>query len=436
MPPKRRYARAARSTYRRKSYGAYTKSPIWQSSVVRPKKRRAVARGKTTTVKRTQQMLGAVYNPMRSVGKDALDYLHMVVSPSQAPTVRAPLCSHPTAVASSRMRGAFTTISKNATATVGPAFAGWLRVMPAMSWYETPYNATLTSADDVAWANIGKVQSVTQWEGASTVPTSRTVSVTNDTIFAAAKANWGTYRPIACSVRIWNTSNVDTRNGTIYYGRTTLPLQVETTGPDGNMESEQSALPDNNNHYVALNGSTIDLVDGVTRRFTNSYNARIDGDDMYPIPANADVHGVELAWRTMGPDDFAFSNVHSTWSSNSTANKAFIRKRFQQIALDILVSGTSAQTFDWEVVTHYEFVPNELTSRIVQTAHGTVNEADAQRAREAAHLGAHGSQSPPETMDADMRLAAFVAGARRAKTSPSAAMYGRPSSHSAGPARG
>lgn len=413
MPPKRKYYRrkSAASTYKRKNFGAYVRT-MGPSSYSIKTRRRAVARGKMTTVKRAQSKLGTLYNPMRSVGKDAIDYLHMLAQPSQAPTVRAPFCSQPTAVASSRLRGAFTSVAKNGTASVGPAFAGWLRVMPALNWYDNSFNTDYVVATGVAWNNVGKVQNVTAWEGASTATGARAVGIQNDTIFTAAKAGWGTYRPIACSVRVWNTSAVDSRNGTIYYGRTNLPLQVETTGPDAYMESNNSALPNNNNHYVALNGTTIDLVDGTTRRFTNSFNARIDGDDMYPVPATMDVHNIELSWRTMGPDDFQFVNIHSSAAQSATGYRHNLTKFYQNQALDILVSGTTAQSFDYEVVTHYEFVPNELISRIVQTAHGVVNDAEVQRAREAVNLGAHGAQNAPETIDVDMRSASYIAAAR------------------------
>jgi len=377
---------------------------------------RAPARRVKRTLKRGYKTKRATFksaaprNARGIMSTDAAAYLKMLYTPSTAQPVRGPMCMTATAISSSRMRGSFASVAttpvngSNGTLGASAPFNGWIRVMPALNFLETGINASqLVGSTNTGWNALDKVQYVTAWE-TSLIGTieSRTVKGEPDPLVTSARSFWQQYRPLACSIRIWNTSALDTRNGMTYFARTHLPHQLDLSSSSGTVLDSGSiyVTSGNNNPYVALNGNIVDLTDATGSQRTNQVALRINGDDITPVSATSDLSKIELSWRPMGPDDYDFTNVYS--ATRFQGNAAH-EKLFQRTALDILVATNTAQTFEFEVTTVYEYVPNETANRIVSTEKGRVTQHEAAQAQEKVNDLAHGGQGAPETITSDQK---------------------------------
>jgi len=377
---------------------------------------RAPARRVKRTLKRGYKTKRATFksaaprNARALMSSDAAAYLKMLYSPSRSPPVRGPLCMTATAISSSRMRGSITTKITGDNDSVGPEYAQWLRVMPCLGFIESGYNANHVTSNVGGWNSLDKIQHIEQWNPLSGyTPADRIVQSAPDPMLTAGKAYWSQYRPLACSVRIWATSALESRNGTIYFARTHLPQQVDVSGSDPVVLNATSAQYAHNNRHVALNGTIVDLSDGFGTHRTCNFDNRLNGDDITPVSATADLGAIELSWRPLGPSDYEFANVYSTTRFNGAAGGwDHTAKLYQRTALDVLIASTTPQTYEYEVVTVYEYVPNETVNRLVTAEKSRVTLGEAQQAQEHLNDAAHGGQNAPDTIVSDSKENAIL----------------------------
>jgi len=182
----------------------------------------------------------------------------------------------------------------------------------------------------------------------------------DDDVFVTAQTQWDSYRPVALGVRLTNATALQNRGGTLYM------CQSYFRDPHSGQGTALNSETVNNNFRVFLGAAP--TPNGASRYgLVENHNfnpfSAITGNDSVLVldAASPDLNKNIVHWTPLGQNDTHFANYSSRGPANHflTPDTEWdvYQKFFQESGIDVLYEGTDAQTFQVEVCTIYEVVP-------------------------------------------------------------------------------
>jgi len=203
----------------------------------------------------------------------------------------------------------------------------------------------------------------------------------DDDVFATAQTQWDSYRPVALGVRVTNSSALQNRGGTLYM------CQSYFRDPHSGQGTALNSETVNNNFRIFL--AAAPTAEGQERYgLSPNHNfqpiSAITGNDSVLVldAASQSLNKNVVHWTPTGANDVHFANytsrgpAHHFRDEEGNVQWDVFQKYFQESGIDIYYEGTEAQTFQVEVCTIYEVIPERS---IEEHFRREVPEAEPQR---------------------------------------------------------
>lgn len=248
-----------------------------------------------------------------------------------------------------------------------------MRVMPAVGFAPAEAFGDVVGPDDY-WNHMppyslygGKIQVANSFlaSGDASNQHARNVDKWDDDVFTTAQTQWDSYRPVALGVRLTNATALQNRGGTLYM------CQSYFRDPHSGQGTALNSETVNNNFRVFLGASP--TADGAARYgLVQNHNfqpfSAVTGNDSVLVldAASPELNKNVVHWTPMGVNDTHFANYtsrgpahHFEGVNNAGGLVAWdvFQKYFQESGIDVLYEGTDPQTFQVEVCTIYEVIP-------------------------------------------------------------------------------